>query len=94
MVRIRMRGEERPGVTLASLIGAFLLLPLLGFKSRKLRRRLLSLAALILAAALASVAMTGCGSSGPTTPAGTYSIQVTATSGSLTQAATFSLTFE
>jgi hypothetical protein len=51
------------------------------------------LGAFLLLVILASAAMTGCGS-GPTTPAGTYSIQITAESGSITQNATFSLTVQ
>jgi hypothetical protein len=51
---------------------------------------LLSLSGLILLGAMACTGITGCGS-GPTTPNGTYSIQVTATAGSIAQSATFSL---
>jgi hypothetical protein len=46
-----------------------------------------------LLAAIASIGMTGCGG-GPKTPDGNYSIQVTATSGALTQTATYSLTVQ
>jgi formate hydrogenlyase subunit 3/multisubunit Na+/H+ antiporter MnhD subunit len=78
---------------MANVVGALLLLPILGSRRRKLRHLLSSLGALLLLVILASGAMTGCGG-GPTTPAGTYSIQVTAESGSITQQATFSLTVQ
>jgi hypothetical protein len=47
-----------------------------------------------LIAGIASIGMNGCGGSGPKTPTGIYPIQVTVTSGSLTQSATFSLTIQ
>jgi hypothetical protein len=78
---------------MANVVGALLLLPILGSRLRKLRHLLGSLGAFLLLVILASAAMTGCGS-GPTTPAGTYSIQITAESGSITQNATFSLTVQ
>jgi len=49
--------------------------------------------ALLLLAILGSGALTGC-ASGPKTPAGTYSIEITAASNSITQQATFSLTVQ
>jgi predicted secreted protein len=81
-------------VSLASLLGALLLFPLLGWKARRLRRLLLAVSALVLLALFASGGMTGCGGGGPKTPAGNYSIQVTATAGSVTQQATYSLTVQ
>jgi hypothetical protein len=78
---------------MANLVGALILLPMLGSKRRKLRRLLQSLGALFLLAILGSGALTGC-ASGPKTPAGTYSIEITAASNSITQQATFSLTVQ
>jgi hypothetical protein len=78
---------------MANIVGALLLLPLLGSKRRKLRRLLQSLGAFLLLAIVASGALTACGG-GPTTPAGAYSIEITAASGSITQQATFSLTVQ
>jgi hypothetical protein len=78
---------------MANLVGALILLPMLGSKRRKLRRLLQSLGALLLLAILGSGALTGC-ASGPKTPAGTYSIEITAASNSITQQATFSLTVQ
>ena len=77
--------------SLASILGVVLLLPLLGARGRRVRRLLLSLSGLILLAGMACTGMSGCGG-GPTTPNGTYSVQVTATAGSITHNATFSLT--
>jgi hypothetical protein len=48
----------------------------------------------IMFAVIALIGMSGCGGSGPKTPKGTYPIQVTVTSGSLTQSATYSLTVQ
>ncbi len=87
--RSSMRGE----VALAGAFAAFLLLPLLGAKNRKIRRRLLTLSSLILIAAMFSLGMTGC-AGGPTTPKGTYTIQVTGTAGSLSQSASYALTVQ
>jgi YVTN family beta-propeller protein len=86
-------GSVGSGIAMANVVGALLLLPILGSRRRKLRHLLGSLGAFLLLVILASAAMTGCGS-GPTTPAGTYSIQITAESGSITQNATFSLTVQ
>ena len=71
---------------------AFILIPLFGARNRKVRRMLLTLSCLGVLAVLAS-AVSGCGG-GPTTPKGTYSIQVTGTAGSSTHTATFSLTVQ
>jgi hypothetical protein len=78
---------------MANIVGALFFLPFLESKRRKLLKLLQSLGAFLLLAILASGALTGCGG-GPTTPAGTYSIQVTAAAGSITQHATFSLTVQ
>jgi formate hydrogenlyase subunit 3/multisubunit Na+/H+ antiporter MnhD subunit len=78
---------------MANVVGTLLLLPLLGSRRRKVRRILQSLGAFLLLAILASGVLTACGG-GPSTPAGSYSIQVTAASGSITQQATFSLTVQ
>jgi YVTN family beta-propeller protein len=87
------RSPIRSEVVLAGAFAAFLLLPLLGAKNRKIRRRLLTLSSLILIAAMISLGMTGC-TGGPTTPKGTYTIQVTGTAGSLSQNATYALTVQ
>ena len=78
---------------LAGAFVAFLLLPLLGGRNRKIRRLLLTLSSMILFATLASMGITGCGG-GPKTPTGTYKIQVTATAGTLSENATYSLTVQ
>ena len=81
------------GRVASAVLGALLLLPIFGSRRRKMRKLLQSLGALLLLAIVASGAITGCGG-GPTTPAGTYSIQVTAASGSTTHQATFSMTVQ
>jgi DNA-binding beta-propeller fold protein YncE len=89
----RMTPDHSPirgGLAIAGAFAAFLLLPLLGAKNRKIRRRLLMLSSVILVAAMISLGMTGC-AGGPTTPKGTYTIQVTGTAGSLSQNATYTL---
>jgi YVTN family beta-propeller protein len=80
-------------IAIAGAFAAFLLLPLLGAKNRRLRRLLLTLSSAILIATLASIGMTSCGG-GPTTPKGNYMIQVTATAGTLSESATYSLTVQ
>jgi DNA-binding beta-propeller fold protein YncE len=80
-------------VEIAGALAAFLLFPLLGARNRKLRRMLLAISSAVLFAVIASIGMTGCGG-GPTTPDGTYPVVVTATSGALTQTATYSLTVQ
>ena len=72
---------------------AFLLIPLFGARSRRLRRTLLTLSCFGLLAVLISTGIAGCGG-GPTTPKGNYPITVTATAGSTTHTATFSLTVQ
>ncbi len=69
------------------------LIPLLGARNRKLRRLLLGLTCLGFLAVFVSAGLSGCGA-GPTTPKGTYSIQVTGTSGSASHSATYSLTVQ
>ena len=81
-------------IAIAGGLAAFLVFPLFGARNRKHRRRLLAMSSAILIAVIASIGMSGCGGSGLATPSGTYSIQVTATSGSLTQSATYSLTVQ
>jgi hypothetical protein len=78
---------------MAGAFGAFLLLPLLGAKNRKTRRRRLMLSSVLLFATLASVGMMGCGS-GPTTSTGTYAIQINATSGTLSERTVYTLTVQ
>lgn len=80
-------------ISIAGVLAAFLLLPLLGAKNRKLRRRLFTLSSAILVATLMSLGMTGCGG-GPTTPKGTYMIQVNGSAGALSQSATYSLSVQ
>lgn len=72
---------------------ALILFPLFGTRNRKLRRLLLSLSCLGLLSVIALGGLTACGG-GPTTPKGTYSISITATSGSTTHTATYSLTVQ
>ena len=84
---------QRP-IALAGALVAFLLFPLFCARNRKVRRLLLAASSAILIAGIASIGMNGCGGSGPKTPTGIYPIQVTVTSGSLTQSATFSLTIQ
>jgi hypothetical protein len=72
---------------------AFVLVPLLGARNRKLRRMLLTLTCFGILAILISTGISGCGG-GPTTPKGNYPIAVTATAGSATHTATFSLTVQ
>ncbi|MGD0732538.1 MAG: Ig-like domain repeat protein [Terracidiphilus sp.] len=81
-------------IEVAGAFAAFLLLPLFGAKNRKLRRLLLAASSAILLAVVATIGITACGSSGPTTPNGTYMIQVNATAGSLSESATYSLTVQ
>jgi len=90
----------------ASLAGAILLLTLRRRRSRDLASRLLTASltlALVLAFSLSGLALTGCGGSTSTatnntttttndTPAGTYVITITGTSGATTSAATIVLT--
>jgi apolipoprotein N-acyltransferase len=80
-------------IAIAGALAAFMLFPLFGAGNRKVRRLLLAISSAVLIAVIASIGMSGCGG-GPTTPNGTYSIQVTATSGSITQSATYSLTVQ
>ncbi len=75
-------------------LAAFLLFPLLRARNRKLSRLLLASSSAIVIAGITLLAMSGCGNSGPTTPTGTYSIQVTAAAGALTQNAVYSLTVQ
>jgi len=81
-------------IALAGALVAFLLFPLFGANNRKVRRLLLAMSCAIMFAVIALIGMSGCGGSGPKTPKGTYPIQVTVTSGSLTQSATYSLTVQ
>lgn len=80
-------------IAIAGALAAFLLFPLFGAKNRKLLRLLLTVGSAILIATLASMGLTGCGG-GPTTPKGTYAIQVNGSAGSLSQSATYSLTVQ
>jgi YVTN family beta-propeller protein len=80
-------------IAMANVIGALILLPMLGSRRRKLRHLLQSLSAFLLLAILAMGAMTGC-SKGPTTPKGAYTIQVNGTAGSISENATYSLTIQ
>jgi hypothetical protein len=83
---------ERP-IAIAGVLASLLLLPLAGWKNRKLRR-LLAVSVVVLVAALATVGMTGCGGGSTKTPAGTYSVTVTGTSGSLSHSTTYSITVQ
>lgn len=72
---------------------ALLILPILGAKNRKARRLLLTISAFAILAWMGATGMTGC-TSGPKTPTGTYTITITATSGSLSHNVTYSLTVQ
>ena len=87
------RPPFRASLEIAGALAGFLVLPLLGAKNQKLRRLLLTLSSAILFATLAFIGMNGCGG-GPTTPKGTYMIQVTGTAGALSESATYSLTVQ
>ena len=78
---------------LAGTAGLLLLLPLVAGRSRRMRRLLLAVCGFACLGLLTTTGVTGCGG-GPTTPKGTYSVQVTATAGSTTHTATFSLTVD
>ena len=87
------RSPLRHPIAIAGALAVFLLFPLLGGKNRKLRKLLLTLSSAMLIATLASIGITGCGG-GPTTPKGTYMIQVNGTAGTLSGSATYSLTVQ
>jgi len=72
---------------------ALLMLPILGAKNRKARRLLMTMGAIAVLAWMGAIGMTGC-ASGPKTPTGTYTITITATSGSLSHNVTYSLTVQ
>ena len=91
--RSARRSPLQHPITIAGALAAFLVLPLLGAKNRKLRKLLLTVGSTILIATIASLGMAGCGG-GPTTAKGTYAIQVVGTAGSLSQSATYSLTVQ
>jgi len=83
---------QRP-IAIAGVIASFLLLPLAGWKNRRLRK-LLTVSGVVFAAALATAGMTGCGGGSTKTPTGTYTVTVTGTSGSLSHTATYSITVQ
>jgi hypothetical protein len=90
------RRSVRPrqgSVAIAGVLASVFLLPLAGWKNRRLRK-LLAICVIVAAATLATVGMTGCGAGTAKTPAGTYSVIVTGTSGSLSHAATYSITVQ
>lgn len=92
---LRPEREDRSGtrIALAGLGVIFLLWP--GFGRRRLQRIRSLLGVIVFAIfALASLGgISACGG-GPTTPKGNYSIQITATAGSISHAATYSLTVQ
>jgi hypothetical protein len=81
-------------IAVAGILASFLLLPLAGWKNRKVTKLLvIGIAVLALTGAIGG--MTGCGGeSNATTPSGTYAVTVTGTSGSLTHSATYTITVQ
>lgn len=89
-----IQSNVKAAVVLAGSSLTLLLIPIVGRRNRK-RSSLLLVSLSMLLATLATVAMSACGgTSGASnkTPAGTYSVTVTATSGSLTHSSTYALT--
>jgi Bacterial Ig-like domain (group 3)/MBG domain (YGX type)/Beta-propeller repeat len=83
-------GTQAPRpIAIAGVVASLLLLPLAGWRNRKLRK-LLVVSVVVFAAALATAGITGCGAS-TKTAAGTYTVTVTGTSGSLSHTATYSI---
>lgn len=78
---------------LAGTAGLLMLLPLIVGRSRKMHRLLLAVCGFACLGLLTTMGVSGCGG-GPTTPKGTYSVQVTAVAGSTTHTATYSLTVD
>jgi hypothetical protein len=98
-VSAALRMEPRPGagtprsIEFAGILLSIFLVPLAGWRNRKLRK-MLAAAVPVLLLALAAAGMSGCGSSsnGSHTPTGNYTVTVTGTSGSLSHSATYSIT--
>jgi hypothetical protein len=74
-------------------MASFLVLPLAGWKSRKVRK-LLAASLIALIAAVVTIGVVGCGGAKNKTPAGTYTVTVTGASGSLTHNASYTLTVQ
>ena len=85
--------SSEPRIAIAGVVASLLLLPLAGWKNRKLRK-LLVLIAVIVGSALTMAGITGCGGGSPKTPAGSYTVIVTGTSGTLTHTANYSITVQ
>ena len=90
-------GSQHPAVpnnrtiAVAGILASFLLLPLTGWKNRKVRK-LLAIGIVALTGTVATGAMIGCGGGkSTTTPTGNYTVTITGTSGSLTHSATFTI---
>jgi YVTN family beta-propeller protein len=81
--------SRRP-LELAGTAGLLLLLPVIVGPGRRLRRSFLPLCAFACLGVLTAMGIASCG--GPTTPHGSYSVQITGTAGSTSQTATFDLT--
>lgn len=89
-----LSGRESDGaISMASLAGGTWLAFLLFSARRKGKRPNLQLAVLATLLLISSAAV-GCGSSKPVTPAGTTPVSITATSGSVTQTLSYSLTVQ
>jgi hypothetical protein len=88
-------GSEGHGMNLV--LATILLLPLAGFRNRKLHPSLGRVTMMALIAVFASIVFTGCSGNGTPkaiTPSGSYPIVVTATSGTIVHSATYNVTVQ
>ncbi len=90
-----IESNVQAAITLATGSMSLLLLPMLAFRTRKRSGRVAVVASILLVM-LAAAGISACGGSkstvSTTTPAGTYSVTVTATSGSLNHSSSYSFT--
>ncbi|HEY2399937.1 MAG TPA: Ig-like domain repeat protein [Steroidobacteraceae bacterium] len=92
---LTITGNVKAALALAGSFFAFLMIPIGGWRSRRPRRFLFVLIPMLLL--LFAIGVSGCGKGtggGTTTPKGTYSVTVIATSGTLNHSATYSLTVQ